>query len=113
MGNKPSIDLPHLNAEPDTVTISGGSAGCYMAHRLSIINSDAIKGAGLFFCWAFDTDLVFVDEVTQSPEQLAAIAIESIDEKEKAGRIDPTSNLKDRAYTIWSGRLDEVTPWQG
>ena len=45
--------LPYLNANPNTVTVSGHAAGCYMSHRLSINESDTIKGAGLFSCWPY------------------------------------------------------------
>ena len=45
--------LQHLNANPDTVTVSGFSAGCFMAHRMSVIYSESIQGASLFACWPY------------------------------------------------------------
>ena len=47
------ITLPYMNADANSVTISGHSAGCYMAHKMNIVNSATIKGAGLFQCWPY------------------------------------------------------------
>lgn len=38
--------LPPLGANPDTVTVSGYSAGGYMAQMLHVIYSKTIKGCG-------------------------------------------------------------------
>ena len=40
--------LPALNAEPNTVTVSGFSAGAYFSHRLQIIFSEEFKGMAAF-----------------------------------------------------------------
>jgi len=49
MGSSDSApSLPFMNADPDTVTVSGYSAGGYMSHRHLIINSDVIQGAASF-----------------------------------------------------------------
>ena len=39
--------LPALCANPATVTVSGFSAGAFMASQMHFIFSDMIKGAGL------------------------------------------------------------------
>ena len=39
--------LSHLGADPDTVTVSGHSAGCYMADQMHMIHSESIHGAVL------------------------------------------------------------------
>ena len=39
--------LPQLHLNPNTVTISGFSAGAFMASQLHFIYSGVIKGAGL------------------------------------------------------------------
>ena len=49
--------LEYLFADAESVTVSGYSAGCYMAHRLQIIHSSKIKGASLFSCWPYGTTL--------------------------------------------------------
>ena len=40
--------LPFMMADPDSVTVSGHSAGCYMSDQMMIVNSASIKGAGLY-----------------------------------------------------------------
>ena len=47
------MTLPYLNAEANTVTFSGFSAGCFMSHQMSIIYPDEIAGVGLFCCWPY------------------------------------------------------------
>ena len=47
------MSLPFLNANPNTITVSGHSAGCWMSQLLAITNSETIKGAGLFACWPY------------------------------------------------------------
>ena len=42
------IKLEYMAAYPDSVTVSGHSAGCYMSDQLAIVNSASIRGAGLF-----------------------------------------------------------------
>ena len=40
--------LPYMNADANSVTISGHSAGCYMSDQMQIVHSETIKGAALF-----------------------------------------------------------------
>ena len=101
-----------MGADPDSITISGHSAGCYMSERMMIIHSDNIKGAGLFQCWSYGTD--FVDQIQKSPaSDLAAHTIEDIDEAEAEGEISATSNLANRSVYIYSGIQDTITPPAG
>ena len=48
MGNGNGSELPYMNADRGSVTVSGHGAGCYMAERMMFIHSSTIKGAGLF-----------------------------------------------------------------
>ena len=57
--------LPYLNANPNTVTVSGHSAGCFMSHIMSIIHSEDIKGAGLFACWPYGTQISSEDSTNE------------------------------------------------
>ena len=41
------LALPSLDGNPNTVTISGFSAGAFMATQMHVINSQTIKGAGI------------------------------------------------------------------
>ena len=92
MGNSQPGKLPYMDANPDTITMSGNSAGCFMAHRMSIIHSETIKGVGLFACWPYGTSIES-PENGLTAEQIAANSIADIDSAESAGLIDPTSNL--------------------
>ena len=65
--------LPHLNAYADSITVSGFSAGCYMSHRLSIIYSETIKGAGMFACWPYAG--VYDGQDPRSVDEMANSAI--------------------------------------
>ena len=73
MGASPSWGngnpLPYMNADSATVTVSGHSAGCYMAERMMITNSETIKGAGLFTCWPFG--IPYADITSATPETAA------------------------------------------
>jgi poly(3-hydroxybutyrate) depolymerase len=42
-----SKELAFLNADPDSVTVSGYSAGGSFANHLLIVMSDTVKGAGI------------------------------------------------------------------
>ena len=62
-------ELPYMNADSTSVTVSGHSAGCYMAERMMIINSATIKGAGLFGCWPYG--IPHSDIIATTPETAA------------------------------------------
>ena len=98
-----------MNANPDTVLFSGHSAGCYMSHRMQIIHSEVIKGAGLFTCWPYGTEY----ESDLPAEDLTQQSIELIESNAADGLIDDPSNLVNNAVYIWSGLQDDVTPPKG
>ena len=108
MGNPYSEPLPYLNADPDTITMSGNSAGCFMAHQMSIIHSTTVKGVGLFACWPYGTDIIDAEHEVPASE-IAEHSIGAIDAAEGRGEIDPTSNLSSNGAYVWSGGLDSVT----
>lgn len=70
--------LPYLNADPNTITVSGYSAGCFMAHELSIIYSDEIQGAVLACCWNY-LDKATLASLTGDPNASSAKSVELID----------------------------------
>ena len=114
MGNTPSWGngnlLPYMNADRTTVTVSGHSAGCYMAERMMVINSATIKGAGLFTCWPYG--IPYADIVATTPEtatQLSARSIALIDARNST-QIDPPTNLANNAVYIYSAQQDTTTP---
>ena len=88
-----NITLPYMNADANSVTVSGHSAGCYMSDQMMMIHSATIKGAGLFQCWPFGMIYYDGDIYTATQEDLTAFSIDQVDDAEEAGQIDPTSNL--------------------
>ena len=48
-----AITLPFMNADPNTITVSGMSAGCYMSELMTFIHSSTIKGSALFQCFPY------------------------------------------------------------
>ena len=106
-----TIVLPFMRADPNSVTVSGYSAGCYMAELMQIIHSDTIKGAGLFQCHpygiAWYTEYI-VDNVNE--ERLKTLSVERINAAVDAEQIPDTKNLVDRSIHIYSGKFDTTCP---
>ena len=107
-----------MNAFADTVTVSGFSAGCYMSHKLSIIYSETIKGAGLFSCWPYAG--VYDGQDERSEKQMARqswMEIENAWMKHaiygNQQMIDNPVNIADQAIYIWSGVEDDVVNSKG
>ena len=102
------ITLPYMSANPDTITISGMSAGCYMSERMTYIHSDTIKGSALFECMPYQ--IIYLIEFTgnETAEELKDLAIPRIDAAVAAGEIDDTANLPNRSIYIYSGEDDTV-----
>ena len=110
MGN--NLKLPYMEADPNSITVSGHSMGCYMSHLMSVIESQTIKGAGLFECWPYGAFPNYLPSYTS--EQLANYSIDLIEEAESRDEIDDTSNLEERSFYIFSGGdTDELTPPRG
>ena len=57
--------MPPLGGDPDTITLSGMSAGSYMSNTLHLIMSDTIKGVGLYEGGPYGTNL-YDQEGTQT-----------------------------------------------
>ena len=103
-----------MGADPNSVTVSGHSAGCYMSERMMIAHSDSVKGAGLFQCWPYGihyVDDLFDDSVTAA--SLATTSIAEIDSALASGEIADTSNLANNSIYIYSGSQDTTTPSVG
>ena len=103
MGNSPD-SLPYLNAEANTVTFSGFSAGCFMSHQMSIIYPDEIAGVGLFCCWPYGTKA----ELNVADVSAASIAL--IEQAAADNKIGSTSDIANQAVYIWTGLDDITTP---
>ena len=97
-----AISLPYLNADPNSVTMSGYSAGAFFTHKMAFIFSGTVKGAGCAKGGAFMhrskssiTDAIgFIDDLASGEEP----------------DIDPTENIANNAAYIISGGLDPTDP---
>ena len=86
--------LPFLNADPNSITMSGQSSGAHFSCHMMIVMSGTIKGAGCSHGGAFMVGYGdFRNESALSGDQMAANAISEINELEADGLIDPTCNL--------------------
>lgn len=107
--------LPKLHLDPARTTVSGLSAGAYMAHQVHIAFSDHIAGAALiaggpYHCaqGALQTALAscMMPGEGKGPE-VAALAKFAADAA-KAGRIAPLSGLAGDHVLILHGRADRT-----
>ena len=108
--------LPALGAVTAMTTVSGISAGGYMAVQFHVAHSSLVKGAGVlaggpYYCaqgsvWAARyncmkpgawTPLPSVDVLTAQTNALA-----------RAGLVDPPDNLRQARVWLFSGRRDET-----
>jgi len=119
--------LPTLNADPDSITVSGFSGGSYFATNMHVSNSERIAGVGLFSGGAYGSmDDVFdfvnlrdktpdVDDYNEyfmkSEENANADSyIKYAQDAESQGKIDSLINLKDKPVFIGSNKRDRVVP---
>ena len=120
LGEAPALE--YLNADSTSITVSGFSAGCYMAHRLQIIHSDQIKGAALFSCWPYGTSIddAWADYRSHDADEwwysymqqrLQSQSIDAINEAATELKINQILDLEDVAVYIYSGILDNIVPF--
>ena len=101
MGHSHSSALPYLNGDPTDVTFSGFSAGCFMAHEMSIIYPDEIAGAVLVACWNYGDKNTLQDLATATELKDASVSL--IDSNQAAGKIGDKTNVANQAIYIWTG----------
>lgn len=114
-----SLSLPAFNIDPKRVSISGLSAGAFMAHQLHIAFSDVFCGAGLIAGGAYRVSQgSLLGAMTygmkgqrgHSPETLGQAA-RLLAER---GHIAPTRNLETSRVWVFHGTLDKtVSPKVG
>ena len=88
MGNWPT--LPYLDADTETLTLSGHGAGCFMAQQYSVIYSGDVAGVALFNCWPYGVD--YSDDLKdkeKTAEELYELSKAAITAAEAAGTIGP------------------------
>ena len=92
--------------------MSGFSAGCFMAHEMSIIYPDEVNGAVLTCCWSYGDKNTF-NGVSTTAADLGAASIAEIDANASAGSIGSTSDIAAQKIYIWGGADDTTTPPYG
>ena len=82
-----------------------------MAHRMSIVHSDTIHGAGLFTCWPYGVDYeTELHSESATAYGLRQLSKHDIDAAESAGEIALASNLRNNSIYIYSANQDTDTP---
>ena len=103
--------LPYLNGDATQVTFSGFSAGCFMAHEMSIIYPDAVQGAVLTCCWNYGDKATLSAYTDASNLNTASQGL--ITTNVNAGLIGSTSDIANQKIFIWGGADDTTTPPYG
>ena len=105
------ISLPKLGARTDTVTISGYSAGSYMAHALHVIWSSRISGAFLLMGGPYYSAFIvpatnFIYPFWEWPQK----GLTHMTNMYNSGLIDNPWNLGGQPVRIIAGLWDFVVP---
>ncbi len=108
-----SKKLQRLNINPDLITISGVSAGAFMAVQMHVTYSQIFSGVGSVaggIYWCSHGESFFAPSTCmQSPEQLEVDQyLEHARSEEKAGMIDSLTNLKNSRIYIYGSPDDRV-----
>ncbi len=108
--------LPQLNVELAQSSVSGLSAGAFMADQFFVAYSNHLRGVGAFAGGPFGCsrgDLSrAVNDCMHNPALLTSQVLEELlqaaQQKAAAGLIDPLANLRDRRAFLFSGTRDET-----
>jgi poly(3-hydroxybutyrate) depolymerase len=109
------LTLPTFNVDPSRISISGLSAGAFMAHQMHIAFSDIFCGAGLIAGGAYQVSrgsllgaLAFGlrGQLGSSPETLAQAARVLAN----SGVIAPIKNLEKSRVWVFHGSRDTTVP---
>lgn len=106
-------DLPKINIDHRTVTISGVSAGGAMALQALVAASDQFMGAGSFAGVTYGCAKNSVDVArTVCMKGVDKVEVDELQKmtrsKSAKGEIDPIENLKNRKLFIYHGSKDNV-----
>lgn len=99
---EPVHRLPALNADPDTITVSGFSGGAVIANAFHVAYSETVKGAAIFSGTAFGDSIIGPGAWTSQK------GIALADSHASGGKIDSLSNLKNAPVYLTSGGADKV-----
>ena len=110
----PDPPLPELSIDATRISVSGISAGAYMAHQVHLVFSRTVDGAALiaggpYGCAQGSLQTALAD--CMNPEHkspnLAHLAA-TVRERAEAARIDPLAGLADDRVLVVHGRADRT-----
>lgn len=110
---EPPPPLPALNIDPARVSVSGLSAGAYMAQQLHMAYSDRIAGAALlaggpYGCAAGDLQRALGGCMAPPEDALPDVMAlaDSVRQRAAEGGLAPVAGLVGDRVLVWRGRLD-------
>ncbi|MGD8614998.1 MAG: hypothetical protein PVI91_04915 [Gammaproteobacteria bacterium] len=117
--------LQTYNISDDGISISGVSAGGYMAHQFHVAHSASVRGAGIiaggpYHCagdaYPFNM-LTTMDKCMDAPDGVPFFGPPDVDasiaetqQEFRDGTIDDPANLRADGVYLFSGRLDRTVP---
>jgi len=106
------VRLEEYNVDKETITVSGGSSGGFMASQMHVAFSSKINGAaiiagGPYFCSEGDLGKAALCGTTPNSIDTARLASLTLDFESK-GDVDPTGNLANDKVWVFHGSLDSV-----
>lgn len=107
----PVLPLPTFNVEPNRISVSGVSAGAFMAHQLHIAFSDLFCGAGLIAGGAYQVSQGSAfGALTYGMQGKRGLSPKMLAQSARAlavlGAIAPLKNLKESRIWVFHGERD-------
>jgi len=108
--------LPALGADASAVTVSGVSAGGYMAVQMHVAHSATVKGAGIlaggpYYCAQGSLWTAYYNcmkPAAWAPMPSTSLLLREIQDLEAKKEIDPAANLGGSKVWLFSGTRDET-----
>jgi len=118
-----TVRLPALKTHAQETSVSGLSAGGYMAVQFHVANSSLVKGAGViaggpYFCAKDDQNTATsacsctglgACQASQAAQMVPGL-VQITNQDANQGVIDATSNLSNSRVWLFSGSVDSVVP---
>jgi poly(3-hydroxybutyrate) depolymerase len=110
------LPLPHLGTTTHDITVSGISAGGYMAVQFQVAYSSIVRGAGVvaggpYYCAQGSVRRALNNCMAASGNDLPPTAdetLKTVKQLAEAGRIDPLKNLSDDRVWLLAGGNDKT-----
>ena len=102
------INLPYLKQiDPESITVSGFSAGGFMASHLLVIHSDLFRGAGVVCGGPYGFFVEHAQVDGHKPDVQTNI-IPNCFKHEQENQIEPLHNLLNKKVFVFGGANDRV-----